>query len=136
MMPKLNTKQPSFDSTFTDRTSTMQSNECRQKQFRSRHALNLRNGEIVTKFCEMGQPSSIILECIGKHTARHNKAPVDDNFRGETRQFCIHTCDTVWREPGGKTNSSCNVQMEGVWDQMILRIRWKSRALLMQLELW
>jgi len=68
----------------------MRGYESREKDFRSRHALNFRNGEVVAKFCEMSQTSSIVLESIRKHTACHNEVPADDYFSREMGKFTVH----------------------------------------------
>ena len=71
----------------------------------------LRDFEIIAKFCETGQTSSIIFKSIWKHTACHNKAPADDDFRREMSEPHVHMCNAIWGEPGSK--------MISCWDKLV-----------------
>ena len=58
--------------------------------------LDFRDAEIVAEFCETRKTSPIVLKGVRKHTAHHNKVPVDDDFRWEMGQLHVHMCNTIW----------------------------------------
>src|SRR5882724_7301870 len=69
VVPQLNPKKPRFNGCLPNGASAPHCYKTRNEKLRSRHAVHLRNGEIITKFHEACESSSIVFKGPWKHTA-------------------------------------------------------------------
>jgi len=102
-VPQLNPKKPRFNGCFPNRAGTPCCYKTRNEKLRSGHAVHLRNGEIVTKFSEACESSSIVFKGPWKHAVSHNHSSPDDEFWGKEPGLGVHMCDTVRGQPGSET---------------------------------